>query len=110
MCEQIENELINVAMQIILHAGNARVKITEALEKAKLFDFSSCESLIQEAEEEIHLAHKSQTEIIQGEASGKHYEYSLLFAHAQDTLMTINSEIRLSKQMIDILKLIKENK
>jgi len=30
----------------------------------------------------------------------------MLFAHAQDTLMTIMSEIQLAEQMIDILKII----
>jgi len=41
--------------------------------------------------------------------SGEKYEYSMLFAHAQDTLMTIMSEINMSAEMIDILKIIKSN-
>ena len=36
-----ENELISVAMQIILHAGDARVKVTEGLQEAKSFDGGS---------------------------------------------------------------------
>ena len=59
-----QNELLTAAMQIILHAGNAR----------------------------------------------NGYEPSLLFAHAQDTLMTIKSELHLSRQLIDVLKIIKNNK
>ena len=31
-------------------------------------------------------------------------------AHAQDTLMTIKSELHLSRQLIDVLKIIKNNK
>lgn len=31
-------------------------------------------------------------------------EYSLLFAHAQDTLMTIYSEINIAKQLLKIFK------
>lgn len=103
-----ENVLIPVAMQIILHAGDSRIKIAEALACAKKGDFEQTDKVIQEAEEAITLAHKSQTEIIQNEASGNSYEYSLLFAHAQDTLMTINSELRMAKEMIDILKIIDE--
>lgn len=103
-----ENVLIPVAMQIILHAGDSRIKITEALDQAKQGAFGLADQAMQEAEEAITLAHKSQTEIIQNEASGHTYDYSLLFAHAQDTLMTINSELRMAKQMVEILKLIDE--
>ena len=98
-----QNELLTAAMQIILHAGNARNAADEALEEAKRFN-------LQKAEEAITLAHKSQTDIIQKEAGGYGYEPSLLFAHAQDTLMTIKSELHLSRQLIDVLKIIKNNK
>ena len=108
-----ENELISV--QIILHAGDARVKVTEGLQEAKRFDFEKAEALMEEAEKAFVLAHKAQTEIIQNEASGESYEFSLLFAHAQDTLMTIHSELmtihselRMAKEMVDILKIIEE--
>ena len=103
-----ENELISVAMQIILHAEDARVKVTEGLQEAKRFDFEKAEALMEEAEKAFVLAHKAQTEIIQNEASGESYEFSLLFAHAQDTLMTIHSELRMAKEMVDILKIIEE--
>lgn len=105
-----ENDLTKVAMQIILHAGDARLKLTEALNAAKQFKFDEAQSLFNEANDAITLAHKSQTEVIQSEASGQEYEFSLLFAHAQDTLMTINSEIRMTQQMIDILKIIAEKR
>ena len=99
--EQEENELVPVAMQIIMHAGDARIKITE-------FDFEKAAAEMKEAKREITLAHNCQTEIIQNEASGISYGFSLLFAHAQDTLMTINSEVRMAEEMIDILKLFDE--
>lgn len=57
------------------------------------------------ASKEITKAHKIQTDAIQDEAAGEEKsEYSLLFAHAQDTLMTIMSEINLAKQIISISK------
>ena len=46
------------------------------------------------------ITHRAQTEIIQNEARGIRYEYSMLFNHAQDTLMTINSEIELTADLI----------
>ncbi len=105
---ELENELVAVAMQIILHAGDSRLNISKALECAKKFDFEKAAGFMQEAEEMITKAHQSQTEIIQNEAGGQSYQYSLLFTHAQDTLMTVHSEVRLSKEMIDILKMIQD--
>ena len=91
---------------IIMNAGDARLSVKDALSHAKAFDFTEAENKMEEAKKFIVQAHKSQTEVIQSEANGKKYEYSMLFAHAQDTLMTIMSEIQLAEQMIDILKII----
>ncbi|MFV0393454.1 MAG: PTS lactose/cellobiose transporter subunit IIA [Coprobacillaceae bacterium] len=102
------NELISVAMQIILHAGDARVKTENALEQAKAFEFEKAKELIIEAKECIRLAHQSQTEVIQNETRGKTYEPSLLFNHAQDTLMTIMSEHKLAKEIIDLIEIVNQ--
>lgn len=106
MNESLEEELVEVAMQIILHAGDARLKISEALGYAKKFAFDEAQSSMQTAEHAIHNAHRCQTNVIQSETRGVKYPHSLLFAHAQDTLMTINSELNLSKEMIEILCMI----
>lgn len=100
-----ENELINVAMQIILHAGDARVKAQEAIDKAKKKEFDEAYKLIGAAREDIVLAHQSQTEVIQSEMAGVIHEQSLLFTHAQDTLMTIMSEIKLTQSIIELFEL-----
>ena len=89
--------LIPVAMKIIMNSGNARTKANEALEALSIFDFSNAHKKIVEA---IKKAHQEQTEIIQKEAAGEHYKTCLLFTHAQDTLMTIMSEVNLTEKMI----------
>ncbi len=101
-----EEQMVEASMGIIMHAGDSRLKITEALKYAKDFDFEKCAEAMKDAEKEITQAHNAQTEIIQAEASGDKYPHMLLFAHAQDTLMTINSELRMAEEMIDILKII----
>lgn len=101
-----DNVLIPVAMQIILHAGNARNHASGALAAAKKNDFVEADNLMNEAEKEIIEAHKAQTKIIQDEMSGLSYDYSLLFTHAQDTLMTIKSELNFAKELIDVLKIV----
>lgn len=108
MGEKFNEELVTTAMQIIMHAGDARLCVKDALKHAKAFEFEAAEAKMKEAQEFIVQAHHAQTDIVQSEAGGKKYEYSILFAHAQDTLMTIMSEIQLSEQMIDILKIISQ--
>lgn len=108
---EFNNEvLMEAAMNLILHAGDARNCCTKALEKAKEFNFIEAEIQMNEAEIELTKAHKAQTEIIQNETRGIHYPHSLLFAHAQDTLMTIISEIRFSKELVEVLKIIERGK
>ena len=100
----MSEELIQSAMEIILHAGDARLQVKLALDHIAKQDFDQAKKLIVNATDEIRIAHRVQTDAIQGEAQGIKMEYSLLFAHAQDTLMTIYSEINIAKQMIQIFE------
>lgn len=107
MGEQItdmENELVEVAMQIILHAGDARIKTENALSKAKAFDYEGAKASLTEARECLRQAHISQTEVIQNETRGKTYTPCLLFSHAQDTLMTIMSEEKLAEEIVGMFE------
>lgn len=100
----MDDKKVEAAMQIILHAGDARAKCKNALDAIAAADFVLAKKDMEEAQTEIRKAHKMQTDAIQAECSGEPSEYSVLFAHAQDTLMTINSEIIMAKQMIKIFQ------
>ncbi|ABR50267.1 phosphotransferase system PTS, lactose/cellobiose-specific IIA subunit [Alkaliphilus metalliredigens QYMF] len=93
-----------VIFQIILHAGNARGEAYDALKAAKEKDFEKAQKHLEEAEKEAGIAHRAQTEIIQGEINGKKVEMSLLFVHAQDHLMTAIAEKGLIENMMDLYK------
>ncbi len=98
-------EIVTSAMQIILHAGDARNACTQALSAIEENNFDLAEEKMKIATAEITKAHQVQTDAIQAEAAGeKESQYSLLFAHAQDTLMTIYSEINIAKNMIKIFR------
>lgn len=90
-----------ISMEMILHAGNARLYLEECMRKMGLFHFQEAKEALHKAEEELKIAHIQQTKVIQGQASGIKYEYSVLFTHAQDTLMTINSELNLTQQLLN---------
>lgn len=106
--ESMNEELIAASMQIILNAGDARDVLAGALKDAKQFNFDAANEKLTEAKQLATKAHKSQTDIIQNEASGKKYPHSLLFTHAQDHLMTINSEVNFTSELIDVLKLVNQ--
>ncbi|MCR4633134.1 MAG: PTS lactose/cellobiose transporter subunit IIA [Erysipelotrichaceae bacterium] len=101
------NPLIQVSMQIILNAGDARTEAFAALDHAKKGDFASAEEKIRNAEEAIRNAHQAQTDILQEEMSGTEHELCILFIHAQDTLMTIKSELSMIKEMVELYRVVK---
>ena len=47
---------------LILNAGNAKSKSLMAIEAAREFDFEEAYSLVKEAEEDLRLAHQTQTD------------------------------------------------
>ena len=110
MCETISSyeeereKMASIAMQIVIHAGDARNLIMEALDHAAEGLYDRAEDKLKEAREELRQAHIFQTEVVQSEAGGKKYEYSLLFTHAQDTVMTICTEMNLAKKIISMYR------
>jgi len=91
-------------MQIIMSAGDARVSCNDALKAIAEGNVESARELIKKAEGQIAEAHHVQTDAIQGSIGGETQAYSLLFAHAQDTLMTVYSEIHMTKQLLLIFE------
>lgn len=98
----MSEQTVQSAMSIILHAGDARVACKASLDAIAQGNFELAEEQLKAAQNKITEAHKVQTDAIQGETRGEQSEYSLLFAHAQDTLMTIYSEINIAKQLLKI--------
>lgn len=96
-----------IVLNIIIHSGNAKSKLYEALKASKESNFDKSDKLLKEADEEILNAHKIQTKLIQGEASGDKTELSMLLIHSQDHLMTCMSEKNLIKEIIELRKELK---
>jgi PTS system cellobiose-specific IIA component len=104
--EELAEKAAMTAMQMILHSGNARELIMSSLEDMAEFSFSEADEKLQKAYESITAAHVHQTEVIQKEACGEPFGYSILFSHAQDTVMTINSEYQIAKKLLKMQKAI----
>lgn len=96
------NDINMIAMQIIMDAGDAREYIAKSISAMEEDCFQQAEKYLADAQEKIKQAHGRQTEVIQDEARGVSHPFSLLFTHAQDTLMTISSELNLAKRFYGV--------
>ncbi len=99
------DELNKLSMKVLIHAGNARNFMVQSLEQIENQDnYAEAETLIKQANNEIVIAHGMQTSVLQKEALGEPLAYSVLFCHAQDTLMTAQSEILIAKHLIKLFR------
>lgn len=96
----MNDTVINVAMEIILHAGEARNLAMKAMAAEMEGQKEQALQLLTQAKENVKKAHLAQTDILQEEARGHRMDICLLFIHAQDTLMTIASEVNVMEQMM----------
>lgn len=102
-------ELNSAAMQMILHAGNCRNLLNEAVHDTEDgVEVNAVNAKLKEAKNEITIAHKVQTDMIQSTIEDEELQTTLLFTHAQDTLMTINSEVNMTNHIIRMIRKIEE--
>ena len=92
------------AMQIIIYAGDARLFIMKSIDAISKNQFADAGKNIALAQEKIKSAHILHTKAIQDDARGNGKPYSMLFTHAQDTLMTIRSEMLLTEKLFNVFE------
>lgn len=92
--------------EIISHGGDARGFAYDALKAAREKEIEKAVELLKRAQDELDLAHNTQTKLIQAELNGEDLKMSLLMVHAQDQLMTAIAEKNLIEQMVEMLKMI----
>lgn len=104
-------ELMKTSMAIITSAGEGRNLIAQAFDSALLGNYEKSLNQLEEGFSYIKEAHIGQTKVIQkamGEENNEEESAELLFSHAQDTVMTINTEYNLMKNMIEVYKKLDE--
>lgn len=83
-----KDELSMVGFEIVAYSGDARSTLLSLLKEMRAGNFEHVEEKLKEADENINLAHQSQTKILQQEARGEDMEMGFIFIHGQDRLMT----------------------
>lgn len=97
-------------MNIINYSGEARSFSMEAIGYAKEGDSTKAKNAIEEANNKLSEAHKSQTLLIQEEARGEGKPVSLLLIHAQDHLMNAITIRDMANEFIELYQIVKEIK
>ena len=98
---------LKTAMKMISLSGDGRCQIQTALYYMMEGKIDAAADELNKANELIKEAHIIQTQVIQKAMAKENKESAeLLFAHAQDTLMTINSEYNAAVQMMAMYQLL----
>lgn len=100
----MNDTLVEASTQILIHSGDARKETYRALEAMEAGDLARARAHLDAADEHIRQAHAEHTGIIQLEAGGRTLPYAALFSHAQDTLMTTYSELRLARRLLPVFR------
>lgn len=99
----MDEKTVEQSMQLILHAGNGRSMVIEAVrDLLRTGDVSSARAKIKEAGQEIGEAHDIQTAMISAECDGQPVEKSILLIHAQDHFMTALAVRDMAQLMVDM--------
>ncbi|WP_339180002.1 PTS lactose/cellobiose transporter subunit IIA [Oceanobacillus sp. FSL W7-1293] len=100
----LNEETEAVSFGLILHSGNARSHGMEAISFAKSGDWEKARESIELGKEELLLAQKTHTDMIQKEAGGDKTEMSLLLMHSEDHFIMGQLTIDLANEVMDIYK------
>ncbi|MBY0190611.1 PTS lactose/cellobiose transporter subunit IIA [Bacillus aerophilus] len=97
-----------VSFQLILHSGNARSKLLQALKQFREGLEEEAFSHMKEAEEDLRLAHDIHFQLVQKEAGGERASFSLLLMHAEDHLMSTITIKELVGELLPIFQSLKQ--
>lgn len=82
------NDLQMLGFEIVAYSGDARSSLLGLLKEVRVGNFSNVKDKLQEADENLKLAHNAQTQVLSNEANGEDLELGFIFIHGQDHLMT----------------------
>ncbi len=92
------------ALQIILHAGNAKSSALMAIDAAHDGNFDEADKLLAEAQSEMTAAHKYQFELTQAEANGHPVDINIILLHAEDHLTMAIMASDLAERFIELYR------
>lgn len=83
-----KEELQMLGFEIVAYSGDARSTLLGLLKNVRKGNFERVDEALKDADENLKMAHNSQTQALKEEASGNNLEIGFIFVHGQDHLMT----------------------
>ncbi|CEI81997.1 PTS cellobiose transporter subunit IIA [Oceanobacillus oncorhynchi subsp. incaldanensis] len=105
-----QEQIQSVAFEIILHSGSSRTMIHEAFAMMRNNEFKNAADKLDEANEEVLLAHQSQTALLQQYSSGETINMEIIMVHAQDHLMTTMTLREVALEMLYLYEKLDKDK
>ncbi|WP_300941440.1 PTS lactose/cellobiose transporter subunit IIA [uncultured Dubosiella sp.] len=99
-----KEELAMAGFEIVAYSGDARSTLLDLLKQVRSGNFANVETMLNDADQNLNLAHKAQTDILAQEAQGQDMDMGFIFIHGQDHLMTT---ILLRDLIVDMIELYK---
>ena len=90
------------SFKLILYAGNSKNKSIKSLDYSKQRKFEEASALIEEAKEELILAHEEQSSLMVKEATGKKVDMNMLLVHAQDHICVAEIYLSLAEEVLEL--------
>ncbi|MDQ0221907.1 PTS cellobiose transporter subunit IIA [Streptococcus moroccensis] len=92
------------AFEIILNSGNARTVVHEAFADMREGRYEDAAKKLEDANEELLLAHQAQTHLLQEYAGGTEIKIEIIMVHAQDHLMTTMTLREVALEMLELYR------
>lgn len=106
--EVYEQEKLRVIMSLIINGGNAKNYAFEAINAAKIGEFTEVSDKLKAADEALLKAHNAQSKMLACEASGLVQDMNILMVHAQDHLMNAITFKDLASELVAVYHVLNE--
>ncbi|KAJ3615893.1 hypothetical protein Zmor_012216 [Zophobas morio] len=93
-----------ISFGIVAMSGEARGLMMEAVQKSKMKLFDEANDLIRQSEDKLIEAEKKHMDAVVEEAQGIKHEFSILFVHAEDQLLTTQTLLLVAREFIELYK------
>lgn len=98
------------SFELILHAGNSKSSSMEAIELARQGEIGEADTKMNEAHEELVIAHKIQSKLLAKSTKVDSMQPNMLLVHAQDHLNGAATQLDLAKEIINLYEQVLEIK
>lgn len=99
-----------ISVELIAHAGNSKSSSMEAIELARAGYISEADIKINDAYEELVVAQRLQTKLLKKSSKVDDFYPNMLLVHAQDHLNAAQTQLEMSKEIINLHEQVQEIK